>query len=383
MALRAVVIGAGWAGQGHAKALHFCGVDVVAICAREREVTQAVAKRLEIPMASTDWRQTLAALKPELVTIATPASLRREVVEVATALGCHVLCDKPLAATAAEAKELYTLVEQAGVKHAYAATLYYDPSIAWVAELLREGTIGALQEIDVMVRLPAWTSLRPWTWVDVLAMGGGVLNNGQTHFFAMLEAMLGSKVLRVTGEARVLRQQAPVVAPIHDLRQINEHQPTAEAAAHYEWRACDADGAFSALLRFARPQPHQPEVQVAIQVNMGVHELSPTNGWYFYGEGGILLAQGVFSLTVSRFNGPNTAPTPLPVPQRLRDALPAIGEDTENKWAVLARDFVADVRGEPHQPYLTFHDGWRYQVAIDAIRAGQGWCDLAGFDAEQ
>jgi predicted dehydrogenase len=173
MTLRAVVIGAGWAGQGHVNALRFAGVEVVAICARQADVTQAVADRLGVPMASTDWRQTLAAMKPEIVTIATPASLRREVVEVATALGCHVLCDKPLAATAAEAQELYTLVRQAGVKHAYAATLYYDPSIAWVAELLRAGTIGALQEIDVLFRLPAWTPLRPWTWVDVLAMGVG------------------------------------------------------------------------------------------------------------------------------------------------------------------------------------------------------------------
>ena len=376
--LRAVVIGAGWAGEGHVKALRYCGVDVVAICARQTEVTQTVADRLGVPIASTDWRQTLQTVKPEIVTIATPASLRREVVEVATALGCHLLCDKPLAATAAEAWELYTLVNQAGVKHAYAATLYYDPSIAWVAELLREGTIGALQEIDVMVRLPAWTPLRPWTWVDVLAMGGGVLNNGQSHFFAILEAMLGSKVLRVTGEARLLRQQAPVVTAIHDLRQINDHEPTAEEAAHYEWRACDADGAFWALLRFTStsPRPHPPEVQVTVQVNMGVHELSPTNGWYFYGEAGILLAQGVFSLTVSRFNGPNTAPTPLPVPQRLLDALPAIGEDMANKWAALARDFVADIRGEPHEPYLTFRDGWRYQEAIDAIRAERGWHEL-------
>jgi hypothetical protein len=56
--------------------------------------------------------------------------------------------------------------------------------------------------------------------------------------------------------------------------------------------------------------------------------------------------------------------------------LPQIGDDVQNKWAALARDFVADIRGEPHEPYLTFRDGWRYQEAIDAIRAGHGWHDL-------
>ena len=60
---------------------------------------------------------------------------------------------------------------------------------------------------------------------------------------------------------------------------------------------------------------------------------------------------------------------PLPTPQRLLERLPQIGDDVQNKWAALALDFVADIHGEPHEPYLTFHDGWRYQEAIDAIRA--------------
>jgi hypothetical protein len=45
----------------------------------------------------------------------------------------------------------------------------------------------------------------------------------------------------------------------------------------------------------------------------------------------------------------------------------------QNKWAALAREFVADIRGEAHCSYLNFGDGWRYQEAIDAIRAGRGW----------
>ena len=61
---------------------------------------------------------------------------------------------------------------------------------------------------------------------------------------------------------------------------------------------------------------------------------------------------------------------------RLLDALPAVGASEMNRWAALACDFVADLRGEPHRPYLTFRDGWRYQVAIDAIRAGTGWTAL-------
>jgi hypothetical protein len=67
------------------------------------------------------------------------------------------------------------------------------------------------------------------------------------------------------------------------------------------------------------------------------------------------------------------------VPQRLLDAVPQSGagpHDPVTHWATLARDFVADVRGQDHQPYLTFADGWRYQEAIEAIRSGRGWYTL-------
>ena len=52
--LRAVVIGAGWAGEGHTVALQHCGVEVVSVCARNEEVVRAVAERLGVADASID-----------------------------------------------------------------------------------------------------------------------------------------------------------------------------------------------------------------------------------------------------------------------------------------------------------------------------------------
>jgi hypothetical protein len=63
-------------------------------------------------------------------------------------------------------------------------------------------------------------------------------------------------------------------------------------------------------------------------------------------------------------------------PSGLSDALPNVGGDTHDLWAAPLRDFIADIRGEPHGPYPTVRDGWRYQIAIDAIRAGIGWEQL-------
>jgi hypothetical protein len=64
------------------------------------------------------------------------------------------------------------------------------------------------------------------------------------------------------------------------------------------------------------------------------------------------------------------------VPQRVIDALPQAGTPVENKWAALARDFLADVRGEQRHPYLTFQDGWRYQEVFDAVITNRGWYEV-------
>jgi predicted dehydrogenase len=374
--LRAVVIGAGLAGEGHTLALRHNGVDVVAICARQADVVRTVADQLGIPEASIDWRRTLERVRPDIVSLATPASLRGEAIQAAVEGGCHIFCDKPLATNGDEAKRLYHLVQSAGVKHAYAATHRYDPSVAYLAELVQDGAIGALREIDGTFRFPLSSPLTPWSWFDALATGGGLLNNGLPHLLGILKTVTGGEPLRVMGEARTFRRLAPVVPDLHDFRNRSARMPTQEEAERLEWRACDADDAFSALFRFGSGAPGVSEVHVALAANAVVSAPRPPNGWRLYGEEGMLLADGIVSYALFRQLSSDAEREPLPVPERLIGELPRVGSDGHNKYGALARDFVADIHGERHRPYLTFRDGWRFQEAFDAIRAGHGWQDL-------
>ena len=114
MTLRAIVVGTGWAGEGHSKALRQAGVDVVAICGRTPEPAIAVAKKLGISEVRFDWRQALTSLQPDIVSIATPANVHCEIAQVAAKLGCHILCEKPLALNATQARQMLQAVEQAG-----------------------------------------------------------------------------------------------------------------------------------------------------------------------------------------------------------------------------------------------------------------------------
>ena len=383
--LRAVVVGAGWSAEGHTKAFQHYGVEVSAICARKPDIVQKVATGLAVPEASTDWRKSLLKHKPDIVALTTPATLRTEVIELAVELGCHIISEKPLALTAADAAYSYNLVKDTGLKHAFAATHLYEPGVFYVRELLTEQrVIGKLKAADIrssrrMSNGTASKTVKPWNWMNALAYGGGVLNNGLTHQLGMLERMTGMKVVAAVGEARAAPWEAPVVPEIRDFRVWMRKELTREEASKFEWRVCDAENEFSALFKLAPSvSDNENSVLVTIRTDPDVPANTPTGGLYFYGRNGTLHVDGrriLGPLTLYNMNDTGEA---LSVPQRFSDALPRIGDDIQNKWVALVRDFLSDIQDRPYEPYLTFQDGWRYQVAIDAIRTSQGWTQLPG-----
>jgi predicted dehydrogenase len=381
-----VVVGAGWAGEGHTLALRHAGVDVVAICARRPEAARALAARLGVAASSGDWRAALDAHQPDIVALATPGGLRGEVIAVAARSGCHVYSDKPLATSAPEAERSYRVMEDAGLKHAFAATSGLEPSVVWLAELVRGGAIGTLREIEWIARAGPPNPLRPWSWNDSVAEGGGLLHGGLPHCLAALQTITGGTPVRVAGMARASRDRAPVVPTDPEAAPgVRVPPPSAEDAARLAWRACDADHAAWCLFEFSTSLPGAPGASIPVSLTLGgaVRQSWPPSGLRLYGDAGTLIAEGGLYFRVFRLRAPDAEREALLVPQRLLDALPPVSDKVspafgavENKWAALAREFVADIRGEPRQPYLTFRDGWRHQEAIDAVRAGAGWHTL-------
>lgn len=381
--LKAVVVGAGWSAEGHTKAFQHYGVEVLAICARKPDIVQKVASELGVPEASTDWRKSLLKHKPDIVALTTPAILRTEVVELAVELGCHIISEKPLALTAAEAEHIYNLIKDTGLKHGFAATHLYDPSVAYVRELLtQQHIIGKLTAVDIGYsrRIASNTSsktVKPWNWMSSLAHGGGALNNGLTHRLGMLERMTGMKVISSVGEAKRAIRKAPVVPEIRDFRVWRSREITTEEASKLEWRVCDAEWDYSAFFKLSPSETVDTEnsILVTMRTLPGVPTHAPTGGWYFYGTHGTLVGRGGHILSPITKHVADTSEE-LHVPQILTEDLPRIGDDIQNKWVALVRDFLSDIEERPHAPYLTFQDGWRYQIAIDAIRGSNGWTQI-------
>jgi predicted dehydrogenase len=370
--LRAVVIGAGWAGEGHSKALRLAGVEVAALCGRTPEPAKAMAQKLGIDDVRFDWREALTALRPDLVSIATPAAAHREIALTAARLGCHILCEKPLALNVAQAGEMLQAVEQAGVKHSYGTTSRYAPAAVYAQRLLASGLIGQIQEIESIHHFNT-SPLLPYSWFFQLNQGGGALFNDFTHFLGQVLFVTGGKPRAVSGMARRLIDQVPVSAAIHDLR-LGLIPLDPKQAQASEWQGVDVDLGYSILARLQMPDGDAADALFQCsEIATGRHP----NSLAFYGSKGSLhLAGYFFPETIEHFDRTQQSWQAIQIPDEVTASLAWTEDPVQSAWHQLVRQFVADLRGEGYAGYPTFYDGWVANTVIDIVRSGQGWTAL-------
>lgn len=381
MTVRAIVIGAGWAGEGHSKALRAAGVEVVALCGRTPEPAQAMAQKLGIAAVRLDWRAALHDLQPDLVALATPGHLHEEMVLAAASLGCHILCEKPLGLNARQAQAMLQAVEAAGVKHAYCTTSRYAPAALYAQQLLASGLIGPVQEIECIHHFNT-SPLTPASWFFQLSQGGGALYTDFPHFLGQVLFMTGGKIGAVCGAARRLIDQVPVGAPIHDFR-VSFTPLSPEQAAAGAWQPVDADMGYTILGRLHLPDGTTASVLwQASELAAGRHP----NALAFYGtKGSLHLHAPFFPQTIEHF-APRGHPAQqrwqeMQIPDEINRLLAWTEDPVQSAWHQLVREFVADVRGEGYSGYPTFHDGWVANTIIDIVRSEQGWAALPAWSS--
>lgn len=369
--LKALILGSGFAGQGHALALRDAGVDVVGMVSRTEAVVKEVAASLSIPYAGTDWPTAVSQLQPDIVAIGTPGGAHYEQILVALAQGCHVFCDKPLAATAVQAKRLYQEANAAGVKTAYAASYRYMPHVLHAKTLVAQGVIGDPQEVECISHFNL-NPLIPFGWSHQLAQGGGRLNNNFTHKLSIVLQVLGGSVTAVSGTTRSDMTHAPVVSGVHHFRERHKFAPKSADDPSLTWAENDAEWSYTALAKIMTESAKQP-VSVLFH-HSGLHPRFQSDHITFYGSEGAIYIEGHYGhgpLWVWQRGGEGWQE--LALPTHIVANQPAISDDTQRNWHILAQAFVDDIQGVGRRDYQTFYDGWLYQEIIEAIRANSGW----------
>jgi len=143
--IRAGIIGTGFMGGAHAEALRRVpGVEVYAIASRREERARALADQWGTTATFADWRDLIADPSVDVVHNCTPNDLHFEVNQAALEAGKHVVSEKPLTVTGAEAAELLDLATRAGVVHAVNFNYRGYPLIQQARALIEKGEIGTV-----------------------------------------------------------------------------------------------------------------------------------------------------------------------------------------------------------------------------------------------
>ena len=173
--------------------------EVAAIASRDEALARSVADRLGIPTAHGSYEALLADPRVDAVYIPLPNHLHVDWTIAAVRAGKHVLCEKPLALTAADAERMVEAADAAGV-HLMEAFMYrHHPSWVAVRELVADGRIGRLAAIQ------SWFSYfndDPANIRNVLDFGGGALYDIGCYCVNLSRMLFGGEPTRVTSAIR-------------------------------------------------------------------------------------------------------------------------------------------------------------------------------------
>ena len=284
--LRVGVVGAGFGGAVHAPAfaLH-PRFEVVAIASPSS--AERVARERKIPQAFRSTGEMLAGVELDVVSVASPPFDHHDAVLAALAAGKHVLCEKPLALDVAQAEAMVAAAERAGTVNAIAFEFRYVPAVIALKELIENGHLGALRELEV-ARLSGdlleRKTDRPRGWWFSRERGGGVANATMPHFFDLANHLAGrasrtTQGLMRTANPRRTDAQGTFETDVADgafalvdygdglVARVSNDSTTAidstTVAVHGERRSTVANGTFFGDLRvFTIGEDEQDELEI-------------------------------------------------------------------------------------------------------------------------
>jgi predicted dehydrogenase len=140
---KAVAVGAGYFSHFQYEAWErIPEVTVAAFCNRNAQRAEPIIENFGIPRHYTDYRQMLEKEKPDIVDIITPPPTHLEMCKIAADLGVHIICQKPLAPTFDEARQIVELTDRAGVRFMVHENWRFQPWYREIRKLLDAGAVG-------------------------------------------------------------------------------------------------------------------------------------------------------------------------------------------------------------------------------------------------
>ena len=342
------IIGAGFARSTQVPAFRACaGARVVAIASARRERAEAAAREFAIPFAGDDWRAVVARAEVDLVCVTTPPVFHREMTLAALDAGKAVLCEKPMAMSAAESEEMRRRAAGAGVVALVDHELRFVPARGRARELVAAGEIGRVRHMNVVFRADSRAAAeREWNWWSDAAAGGGTLGAIGSHAVDALRWLTGAEVSEV-------------------FCRLATHVPALPDSVTGGPRRVTTDDEASLLLGLAGGGAAEGGATASVSLSF-VEAGEPAHRAEIFGERGALRIEGAglwrAGLGGRAWERVETEAAPLAAGMR------------DNEWSrgftAFSREIVAALRAgrATVEGAATFADGHRVQLVLDAAR---------------
>jgi predicted dehydrogenase len=218
--LNVALIGAGFMGKAHSLAyvampMFFHPAPAYPVRKTIVDISDSVAAdaaiRFGFEKSSGDWHSVINDPEIDIIDIATPNHLHAEIAIAAAAAGKHIISEKPLARSGAEAKTMYDAVKNAGIVHMVAFNYRRTPAVALAKKYIEEGAIGEILNFRGTY-LQDWSADPdgPLSWRFQKAIAGsGSLGDIGTHVVDMARYLCG-EITQVNTQLKTWITSRPV-----------------------------------------------------------------------------------------------------------------------------------------------------------------------------
>jgi predicted dehydrogenase len=213
------LVGYGFMGKAHSNAYRQAwpffrpGIKPVmkAICGRDEAAVKEAAANFGWQEYETSWERLIARPDIEVVDISSPGDTHQEIALAAAEAGKHILCEKPLANTLAEAKEMLAAVKKAGVKHLVNFSYRWVPAVRLAKTLIDRGALGRVRHWRATY-LQDWLvdPGHPLEWrMRCERAGSGALGDIAAHIVDLARFLVG-EISQVVGMTETFVKERPL-----------------------------------------------------------------------------------------------------------------------------------------------------------------------------
>jgi predicted dehydrogenase len=353
----------GWAGAGRFFPLPL-QVERTALCGRDADAVTASASRLGWASVETDWRRLVARDDIDLIDICTPGDTHADIAIAALEAGKHVLCEKPLANTVAEAVDMADAAraaEERGVRSMVGFTYRRVPAIALAKQLVEQGRLGTIRHVRAQY-LQDWIvdPEFPLVWrLQKDKAGSGALGDIGAHVIDLAQHLLGSSISGVSGLIETFVKERPLPSASSGLSASGTAATgpvTVDDAALFTARfASGAIGSFEAT-RFASGRKNAIRVELNGSHGSLAFDFESMNELQFHDHTEPAETAGFRRLLVTEPGHPYAG----------RWWPPGHGLGYEHAFVHEIADLVEDIAAE-RSPSPSFADGLQVQRVLEAV----------------